>query len=404
VRILYQPPDQRLLFPGGLLDFLSIEVGLLDFGTGLHAYRQVVHCNDASCADVSPTGIAFTDPPGFAALATALQRGVPAAYETPYAAPVSLDETTGVFHWTIAGGAFGTSGVSGSADPAAYLAATPGWSGIPLAGAGFWVAQMAVTSRDTSDGGGGDAAIEGLFDDVHVGLDNAAATPFDDFSGSGGNSGLNGELSLAKWSPGGHGLVGPSGGSLGVASAITNPGATSAGAVQAMSLGDPASVNAIQADVRIASCSVTGPGTGGCTAGVQGRFYNDGTTGGAPDSAVGDILAAVFLPAGDAAPNYSILRCTTPTCAGGLPTVASGTLPGVTVGTGVHAVRVQWNPGPRTFTFAVDGSQVTVDPTGTAPYAGPANAPLKRILGTAISASGATASADVRFNNVFVGP
>jgi hypothetical protein len=58
---------------------------------------------------------------------------------------------------------------------------------------------------------------------------------------------------------------------------------------------------------------------------------------------------------------------------------------GVTVqeiGTGLHTVLVRWNPALARFKLAVDGNTLTVDPTSSAPVAGPANAHWKRIFAT----------------------
>src|SRR5688572_1386442 len=129
-RLNYQPPVTRLNFPAGNLDQLTIQVGLEDSGNGLRAFRSVTHCDDASCAASSSSGIAFADPVGFSGEA-------PASYDTTYVVSVALNEATGVFTWTITGGSLN---VSGTADPAAYLASSANWLALgpnPLAGAGF---------------------------------------------------------------------------------------------------------------------------------------------------------------------------------------------------------------------------------------------------------------------------
>ncbi len=96
----------------------------------------------------------------------------------------------------------------------------------------------------------------------------------------------------------------------------------------------------------------------------------------------------------------------TPTCTGALGAVATGTFPGATVGTGTHAVLVKWDPAARRFTFALDGNAITVDPTASAPFAGAANAPLRRIFASVgvPATAGATGSIDARVNNVFTAP
>jgi len=92
LRLTYSPPTDRLNFPGASLNRFTADVGLIDTGSGLLAYRQFAHCDDASCATISTSGIAFTDPSGFAAIGTGLQSGSPAVYGTTYTAAVSLDE------------------------------------------------------------------------------------------------------------------------------------------------------------------------------------------------------------------------------------------------------------------------------------------------------------------------
>src|SRR5262249_4259751 len=212
VRLRYSPPQNRLSFPGARLDALVAQVGLIDNGTGLYAFRQVTHCDEASCSAASTVGLAFTDPPGFALAGSGYTGvGAPAAYDTSYTVALSLDESTGIFHWSVSGGSFGA-GVSGTADPSAYLAATPGWSGVALDGPGFQGAEIGVNTLDTSAAGGGSGRVTGQFRQVRVGLNGGAAALFDDFSGSGGNSGPT-ELSMANWSNGGARSVALDGGS-----------------------------------------------------------------------------------------------------------------------------------------------------------------------------------------------
>lgn len=406
LRLVYSPPAERLNFPMALQDTLLLEVGLIDLASGLVAFRQVSHCDDASCATYSSTGISFADPSGWTdAPAPAHDiKMAAAAYDTAYTVEIRLAETegtAGVFHWTVSGGSFGT-GVSGTADPAAYLSGASGWSGIALSNTGFLAAQMVARTSDRSAGGGGSGRITGRFGDVWVGTNDQAASAFDDFSGTGGNSGPT-ELSLAKWSNGGARSIAVPGGALAMAMQATSVGA-GASLGQNIALANPAAVNAIQADIRVVASSAAASVS--ANAGVRGRFYNDGTAGGGAGSAVGDIFAAVFLRAATNEVVYMVARCVTPTCSGGLPTIAYGTFAGVTVGTGVHTLLVKWDPTAKRFTLGIDGTTVEVDPTGTAPVMGPANAPMRDVI-TAIgvpATAGSGGSIDVRVNNVFVGP
>ena len=65
-----------------------------------------------------------------------------------------------------------------------------------------------------------------------------------------------------------------------------------------------------------------------------------------------------------------------------------------------------WDAGAHDFTFGVDATAVTLDPTGTLPYSGPPHAPMRRILGSTSpgGTAGVTISEDIRVNNVFVAP
>jgi hypothetical protein len=405
LRILYSPSYERLNFPKALQDLLLFEVGLIDLGSGLKAYRQVVHCDNASCSTHDVTGISFTDPAGWTDAPTTAYGAkiADAAYGTTYTVEVRLAEsegTAGVFHWSIAGGSFGA-GVTGTADPAAYLVGAPGWSGISLSGTGFEAAQMAVRTSDRSAAGGGTARIAGRFGGIWVGTNDQPAAAFDDFSAASGNSGPT-ELSLAKWSFGGARSIAAPGGALAMGQQATSAGAMTTVA-QTIVLANPAAANAIQADVRVAAyTAATGVGT---NTGVRGRFYNDGTAGGAAGSALGDIFAAVFIRPTTDDVTYFVGRCLYPICSA-LSLIASGTFAGATVGSGMHTVLVKWDPTAQRFTFGLDGTTIEVDPTGAAPLAGPANAPMRDIFtSVAVPATaGAGGSVDLRVNNVFTGP
>jgi hypothetical protein len=408
VRLHYSPPANRLNFPGGNQDLLVAEVGLLDNGSGgLTAFRQFSHCDDASCATRTITGIAVSDPASFTSIDGGLQFGAPAAYDTTYTATVSLDETTGIFHWTIAGGSFGSGGVSGTANPAVYLAATPSWATVPLAGTGFQVAQIGVRSNDQLTGGGS-ARITGKFASVKVGLNNAAATSFDDFSGTGGNSGPA-ELSPAKWQNGGATSFGLSGGSLLVHHQLTAPATAAVSDGQPLALASPTGVNSMQVDVAMEAFSTSGGGA--ALAGLQGRFYNDGS-GVKANDATGDIVANLFLQ-GSGTVFYGIGRCTNTGC-GVTTLVGSGTLPSAPIGTGGHRLLLNWSPTNKHFTFGLDGVTTDVDPTTVggsvtvaATYGGPALSPSRSLISNAsISPNfqGKSASMDARFSDLFTGP
>ncbi len=401
VRLAYSPPAFRLSYPGRSRDALMFEVGLIDTGGGLQAFRGIEHCDDPSCGPVSTTGIAFDDPAEFVAIGAGSFRGAPAAYDATYTVTASLDEATGLFHWTVAGGSFGA-GISGSADPSIYLASAPGWSGVPLAGAGFNAASILARSQDESVDGGGRGKITARFDNVLVGFDGGAASPFDDFSGTGLNS-ASPEFSLAKWGMGGAAELAPSGGSLRM-----HLQATSMGSARSLDPGirmaDP-SGDVIQADVTIDSFGSTGPGSASEEVIVQGRFYNDGSAGWAPFSAVGDAVAGVALQPATNTARWWVGQCTTHTCSGALAFYQSDLIAGVTVGPGLHTVRLEWcGQCGSMFIFLVDG----VEARGglSIAVAGPARVPSREVL-TRVDLPadvGTGGFVTARVNNVFTGP
>ena len=65
-----------------------------------------------------------------------------------------------------------------------------------------------------------------------------------------------------------------------------------------------------------------------------------------------------------------------------------------------------WDAGAHDFSFGVDATTVTVDPTGTLPYSGRPHAPMRRIVGSTNPGGtpGVAISEDIRVNNVFVAP
>lgn len=417
VRLLYSPPANRLLFPGGLRNLITVEAGLMDAGNGLKAYRVISHCDDASCATVSKSNLTFTDPPSFQALdADRLKLGESAEYDTEYRVSVSLDDTFGfpLFKWSIEGGKL-SSGLSGVANPGPYLAAEPAWQGIPLTGAGFFNAQLSARTLDGSAAGGGSGTIRASFGNVAVGFDGAAATLFDDFSGAGGNSGPL--LSAAKWAaPGANGIE-MSGGGSELHAAASTAGATAISTAAGLTLAKPESVNTVQADVSVASASA--PPAATSNAFLQGTFYNTGTPGttppniNQPNSAVGDVLASVFLQAATNDVVFSLMRLETANGAGPTTQIARVTIPAATVGTSVHTLRIRWDPAAHTFTFGVDGQTRVIDPTVigpdvtvAAPVVKAANWQVKRIF-TSVGLppiAGVSGTMNARVNNVFTAP
>jgi len=426
MRIVYQPPANRLQFPGGNLDQLLMEVGLMDNGSGLKAVRNFRHCDNASCSVRSTTGIAFSaDPTGFTTTSTG-QTEAPAVYDTTYTVSISLDESTGVLTWSFAGGAFGA-GVPGTADPTVYLGSNANWTGILLAGTGFSVAQLGARVVDDSVSGGSAGSVAGRFANVHVGLNNAAATLWDDFSGTAANSGPT-ELRLDKWTqpggPSGRNSMALNAGSLTghIQSTSLNTGGFSAS--QAITFNNPAAINTMQADVNVSTCANSVGGPLSDRVQLQGDFYNDGSLGAnvapdinQPNSAVGDVRAFLMLDCKTGQATFQIGHFITQTTLG--PPMFNpannvvANLPGPVTGT--HTLTLKWDPTTHAFTFQVDGTGITVDPTTVnarmniaAPFVKPANSPTKQLAWVTFvppaTPIGSTASLDFKVNNVFTAP
>jgi hypothetical protein len=437
IHLIYQPPVNRLQFPGGNLNQLLFEVGLLDVGNGPQAVRVVRHCDDANCQSGSTTGVSFTDPGGFTVDPTpGTDRALaPAAYDTPYTFSVSLDETTGIFTWSVAGGGFG-GGVSGTADPSAYLAANSTWAALASprlgTGGGFLIAQAGSRVFDSGVAGGSAGGITARFGNVQVGTNNAVASLYDDFSGNSPNSGANGELSLAKWTNAGKNSAVLAGGSLTGHIQATSVTANGFTAAQAMTFNNPADINTVQTDVNITACATSVAAANASNrVQLQGNFYNDGSPGttapdiNQPNSAVGDIRAFLQLDCATNQATFSIIRLTnaagtnvTPVTVFPNPVVPKGADP---VLGHTHTLRLEWDPPNHMFTFQVDGgTPVVVDPTVAGAFIanpaannGPANAPLKQVVGIAsvfpalgpgTTPVGSTASVDFKVNNVFTAP
>jgi hypothetical protein len=430
VRLAYQPPQQRLSYPAANLDYVALAVGLADAGDGLRAYRYLTHCDDASCASTSTSGIAFTDPQQLGSVAGLPgARGVAAAYGTPYRVTARLDPATGVFHWSIGGGPiFGS--LSGTADASEYLAATPAWSALGAStqerlAAGFKNALLLARVQDQSDVGGGSGRITGRFDGVSVGFDGAAAAPYDDFGGSAGNSGPA-ELSMQKWSPGGRRSVLPSGGGLTLDTQVTSPSNGGTGAFTTVALANPSGVNTVQADVTLTSFSTSGGPTPDGWGAIAARLYNDGS--GVANSALGDVTAFLQVHEGQLAGiTVWIQRCDDATCSS-ITKVGSGRFGPIAPTLGqTHTLRLGWDPATKRIAFGVDGQPpVLVDPqtagnvttaaatigiTAPVAWAGPPHAPQKQLMTSAgIPAStdppsaGASASVQMKVNNVFTAP
>lgn len=412
VRLAYQPPVTRFNFPAGSLDQLLMQVGLEDTGSGLRAVRRVTHCNNPSCTSSTSTGVAFTDPPGFSGDA-------PASYDTSYLVNAALNETTGLFEWSITGPNLN---LSGTADPGAYLASNANWQALapnPLAGSGFQNALVRTRLIDNA-GGGSSARMSARFDDVRVGFNNAAAQPWDDFSGAGGNSGPT-ELSAAKWinTPGMSSLALTAGSLVGHTQA-TAPGTAPLGVFHPLEFINPAAVNTIQADFTVSACNNSFGSTN--RVGFAGGFYNDGTPGttppnsNLPNSRVGDVTVSLFLDCPFDVVRFQVTRFDTNGSQTILSNSANAIVPkgAAAIIGNTHTLRMQWDPTTKKLTFQADGqTPVVVDPTTVnthmltaAPHVKPANTPSKNLSWFLAlpNVGGATANVDFRANNVFTAP
>jgi hypothetical protein len=398
----------------GYGEWLDLQLGLIDDGTGLQAFRQLVHCTPAMCTAegvVLDDPLAFTFNPGWP-----MARG-PAAYDTTYTLSVSLDETSSRLTWSIAGGNFGA-GATGTVDPAAYLASAPSWGG--SIAAGFQEANLEVRTQDDSPAGGGAGAITARLGNVLVGLDGAPATPYDDFSGAGDNSGAS-ELSLAKWINGGSHAVQAEGGSVHLRNAFTAPSVAGFARGTSLILVDP-TVIAFQVDLDLTRCDPVGVSeTSVCNQGISALLFNDGSAGSAPvepGSNAGDIVVVLLVnPIADHA-YFALLRCTgaAPGCQNTV-TLGISTMPRASPEVpllGPHTFLIGWDPVTSLLRVGIDAERVVVDLTRAGPYLSealpnlaPARSPAINITNETIMSPGPTAagghmSSDLRVNNVFV--
>jgi hypothetical protein len=399
IRLDYQPASARgFSAPGANQDQLITALELVDTGGGLKIRRRICACLDPACINLGTATSTFTVPAGFGVNGCNLFAN--AEYDTTYTFTLSmLDEVNGVFRWAVQGGAF-TTEVAGTA-----ALQNPGGMAFESVDNGFLSAQLRARVADTSPGGGGSAAVAAAFDGVWVGTNGAAATLYDDFSGTG--SSADGGFSLDRWRAGANAEVDP--GADGVHLRAT---ATSTAAVRdvnqstPLAAAYPARFGRWQADVGIVGQRLDGASTGAVQ--VGGLFFNDGTAGGTSD-ATGDVLAYVSLATHAA--SVVIARCqdaackmTSPLQGATLPASASHPLG---LGT-IHTVGVQWDAATHTFTFQLDdAAPVKVVYSATpAPIAAwvPTRWIRSRVAITSASPAGTTASIDALVKNVHATP
>jgi hypothetical protein len=280
---------------------------------------------------------------------------------------------------------------------------------------GFSIAAVRTRALDLSGAGGSNGKIAAEFDNVMVGLNNAPAALWDDFTGTT-------ELNAAKWLIGGRHSIASESGAVTRRSAVTSASSADPFLVDIIRLSDPSGVNTVQADVTVTGCT-NGAATGSNRVALELALYNDGTGGAAPNanlpnSVVGDIRASLYLDCIAEAGRFQILRGVTNTPL--LLTVLSETtndlvpMGSAPIVGNTHTLTVRWDSAARRVTFQVDGqTPVVVDPTTinarmriAAPAVKAANAPVARITEVLSipSAAGKTATLDFRANNVFTAP
>lgn len=386
IRIIYQPSANRgPLFPAGNMNVLSAMLELYASGEELQLRRRFHHCDDAACVSYGGSGITVVDPVGFTVSGT--DATAPAAWDTPYAVELSLDEATKTFTWKVQGGAY-SSPLSGTADVSTWVASV----GMTLGTSnnGFLNAQLYTRVSDES--GGSSARVAASYDDVRVGFNGAAAGLWDDFSSGGFSPAKWGAVDSDVWM---------AGGSLHLASAVTTAadGAFSENTnVLAMY---PAMFRSWQADVAIVADSPAGVAGSADGAGIVGAFYNDGTAG---TGAIGDVRARVSLETASA--SWSIFRCTTVSCGPTTP-IASGPLtPSLAhpLGLGtLHTLSIRWDAGARLFTFGLDdapSAQAPVTTVGSATPRYPFHMLTTGVTVGSGATAGASASVEATFDNV----
>jgi hypothetical protein len=339
------------------------------------------------------------DPPEFTA--SDLDASAPAAPDTVYTFSLSFDESTNVFTWFVAGGAFGP-GVFGTGNVSAF-AASVGMQ-MNTVGNGFSAAQLLARTSDHS--GGGDGAITVGFDDVLVatnGADPAVALALHDDFATMGSSEATG-FNPARWTPANGGAT-LSGGTLHLVSAATTADTSPTSQVTGMSAMYPARFNAWQADLAILSDSQAGTAGSSNSVQLNGAYYNAG--GGGPNDATGDVRALLQLRTGNV--TYTILKCQSASCGGAVAILASGALtpsPTHPLGLGtVHTLLQRWDPSTRRFTFRIDDAPpVQVDPTVAAPVVvATPFVPVKSIasgVSIAPGIAGSSARIEATVNNV----
>lgn len=404
-QLVYQPAANRRAFPGGNEKLIFAQVGIEDDGTGPKFQRIVGICAVASCATTdTATGIVYTD--------NTFPQGQAASHDTPYTFRLALDEVTQVFAFEVSGGALAGT-LSGTADASSLFA-----SQVVDPVGDFLTARLRATIQDAGSGGA-NASNKATFDDVQAGFNAgapagpAALSPYDDFSGLGGNSGP--DFLLTRWTTGESSARFGNGG-LAIHNKMTaTPSANYAQSIEFnISTAQP---SAISADATITSLTVPATPNPENTqhAYVRLTLYNDGSSA-VPFNRTGDVVAAIALTTTGGASFY-VYRCADPGCNSsvrmqtGDTSLAPGSVPfGLNT---THTLNIRHDPASHAVTFSVDdGADTVVDPTTVnlhinpaAPYAAPPNGPFAH-LGTynRVFIAGENGALDGYFNNFMIKP
>jgi hypothetical protein len=403
VQFLYQPAGNLLAFSGGNAKLIFAQVGIHNDAAGPRFRSTVGVCVTASCAVTdTATGIVYAN--------NTFPEGQAASYDTPYTFRLAFDETTRIFTFEVSGGALGGTR-SGTAN-ASSLFTNQGVDPVN----DMLAARIRAMAQDTGSGGG-DVALRASFDDVQAGFNTAGAagpatlSPYDDFGGSGGNSGP--DFLLAKWTANESSASFANGG---MATHNKMTGVPSSNYKQSVEFNigttPPA---AVSVDATITS--VTTPATydpeNTQHAYVRMTLYNDGSSG-VPFDRTGDVNAGIALVASGA--SFYIFKCADPRCSGTSVRMQAGNtgIPAGSVPFGLnttHTLGIAYDSTSHLVTFRVDdGAPRVVDPqtmsadiNPPAPYAAPANASFAN-FGTLnrVFTTGEDGAVDGYFNNFMI--
>jgi hypothetical protein len=161
---------------------------------------------------------------------------------------------------------------------------------------------------------------------------------------------------------------------------------------------NPSTIQSLQADVRLASCTL--PLVGDCGLRLRGSFYSDGTSG---TGALGDVRAEVYAINTESGSHvgYMVYRCTNADCSAIANVVAPTMVKAISMGA-THVLGMAWNGSLLTFT--VDGVPTVVDPKGAQPIGNPTpRVPMKMLTSqVTIFPPGGEGSVAGNFDNVHV--